>query len=567
MVLIVLAVLFIFVCFQQVIEGVTRQRESLSSGRRAFYLANAAINEGLLAFKEEVNVPSADPNSWFQRVRKRLASDYDGLERKLLKSELTKGLVDSSGVKVAHIDVAVWSQYSINTLPYEKVALLTITAVIDVPRRLPSLMGRYIRRNVQKTFELRQVLITPPRPFDGFTFYLSRWMYLGNRKSDYEKFERDLEKQRVQLQDNLRKHMECTRDNVKNIIDQCNKIVDEYDRTVEKIEDKLSGSDERKAKQKLQQIVDQKVAEQGFDNYEEVKLVASLSAECWFDAAGYSREIKRFTFPPFRKGSEDLENPVYVERPNLQSSEMALEFPEPPELPEFPVFPQGKAFIQQADWENELSFLSSEYKKWFSDRESQLPPFESALQQELTRHETLFKLVPNDWVKIFQEEYEPLSVHKAWKHKASYCFANQQEWENFVPKIGGVYFLDGVYHIDGALQLGNISYKGTGAIAATENIDIDGASNSGDGVLTLVAGKQLYLNGSVQAGLVAAQGAIRYSGNSYKGSAAAFSHSGDDFSAQFDPNLASRAEGDLDVPERFWINVAPYHLACNFVRN
>ena len=565
--LIVVAVLFIFVCFQQVLEGVTRQRENLSSGRRAFYIANAAINEGLLAFKQEVNVPSYDPNSWFQKVRKRLSSDYDGLERKLLLPEMTKGIVDSSGTKVKHIDVAVWSQYSINKLPYEKVALLTITAVIEIPRRLPSLMGRYVRRNVQKTYELRQVLMSPPRPFDGFTFYLNSWGYLNRRKTDYEKLQRDLEKQRVQLQDGIRKHMDLTRENVQKIIEQCQKIVSEYEKAENKIRDKASGSDERKYLQKLKEAVDQKVREQGFRDYAQVENVSYLSADCWMDAAGYSKQLKGFNLPPFRRGKEDLDNPVYVECPTLQSDQLDLVFPDPPDVPEYPTFPSGTSFISQVDWEGGLTFLSSKYREWFSKRESQLPPYELSFQSALERHEALFKLVPNDWVKIFQDEYEPLAVSKAWKHKASYVFENQEEWELFIPKIGGVYVLNGVYHIDGAVKLSNLSYRGTGAICSSANLDIDGAVNVGDGIMTLVAGKQLYLNGSVQAGLVAANGAVRYSGNSYQGAAVAWRHSGDDFSATFDSNLASRTQDGGDALQIFWVNVAPYHLACNFIRN
>ena len=92
MVLIVVAVLFIFVFFQHFSESVTRQRESLSSGRRAFYMAEAAINEALLDFKSQVNVPSEDPQSWFILAREKLTPTYERLARKTFIPQLTKNL-------------------------------------------------------------------------------------------------------------------------------------------------------------------------------------------------------------------------------------------------------------------------------------------------------------------------------------------------------------------------------------------------------------------------------------------------------------------------------------------
>ena len=50
LVLTIVAVLFVFAFFQRFVAGLTNQREALSSGRKAYYLAEAAINEAPFRF-------------------------------------------------------------------------------------------------------------------------------------------------------------------------------------------------------------------------------------------------------------------------------------------------------------------------------------------------------------------------------------------------------------------------------------------------------------------------------------------------------------------------------------
>jgi len=574
LVLVVTCVLFILLFFQRFLSGLTAQRELVASGRRAFYLADSAINEALLDFESQVNVPSNDPNSWFIRVRKRLAADYDGLERGTYVPVLAPQLYDTSGIRVHHVEVDVWHQHSINTLPYDKMALLTITAIVEIPRRMPGLWGRYIRRNVQKSYELRHVLVTPPRPFDGFTYFLDSWGYLQRKRDEYDQGARKYDAYTAQAQSNLRLQMDSVRTAIEQVITSCANVVQEYKDVLDKIADASDitfrleyGMSKGEARRKLREGMDQKAQELGFDHYDELVDVSTMSADCWLYAAGYDRNLATVAWPPFRSDGASLDNPVYVIDPQLRASQMELELAAPPEAPPFPTFPTGAAFNREADWQRGLTILSNAFAAWIDSWDSAIPPFQRAMQNELNRHETLFKLVPDDWVKVFRDTYEPLALADAWKDRASYVVPQQADLAEVLPTINGVKMLDGVYFVEGSLKLGSFAWGGSGALASGKTLDCDGCSTIGDGCLTLVANGELFLNGTAQAGLLAPRDCVRFRGNGVTGLASNWVHGGDDFTIAFDERLASKlADGGDNLP-RFWVTVSPYHIACNFLRN
>ena len=572
MVLIVIAVLVIFVFMQRFSTMVTRQRESLASGKRAFYMAEASINEALLDFKSKVNVPSELPDSWFRLAREKLTPSYERLARKTFIPQLTKHLYDDNDIRVEAVDVAMWSQFSINKLQYEKVGLLTFTAIVMIPRKLPGLWGKYVRRNVQKSYEFRHVLVTPPRPFDGFTFFIDKWPYLQSESDNYDKNKQRFDKGARDLSENINREMDSWKDTVTGIVDWCKDAVQKYEEAMDKIDDiKNPFVSKSEARQKAKEYADQKAKENGFRDYAHVVTVSGIAPDCWMGAAGYPWQTKMVNWPAFREGGESLDNPVYVVERQLASGQMTIEWPDTPEVPKpYPSdsLPKDtKEFTSKADWEGGLTILSSAFSSWCNKYDATLPPFEQALRAELQRHESLFKLVPNDWVDTFRKQYEVKETPAFWRGKASYVFENQAQFDKHIPRKGDTIFLDGVYFVEGALKLNFASYIGSGAIASKATIDVGNCRNAGDGCLTLASEKEIFMNGSPQAGLLAPKNCVKFSGGSLLGTASSAHYGGDEFSISYDKNMASKVQSGGDNLPRFWVTVSPYHIACNFLRN
>ena len=576
MVLIVIAVMVIFVFMQHFSTVVTRQRENIASGKKAFYLAEAAINEALLDFNSKVNVPSEDPSSWFHLAREKLTASYDRLARKTFTPQLTQHLYDDNDIKVEAVDVAMWSQFSINKLQYEKVGLLTFTAVVMIPRRLPGLWGKYVRRNVQKSYEFRHVLLTPPRPFDGFTLFLDSWPYLQKTKDEYSNAQEQFAVGSQKLEKMINRSMESHKEQIAKVVDWAKNRVDEYEKARDAINGLSSfellkiGKSRSELYDKLDEE-DEKIArDKGFKDAATVKIAAATNPACWMDGI-HPWQAQQVRWPSFRKDKALLTNPVYVVEKRLQASQMVLQWPPSPETPQpYPSasLPKGfKEIAAQADWNGELSNFKEAFSNWCNERDATISPFDRAIESELQRHEALFKLVPNEWVDTFRKQYEVKATPDFWKAKASYVFENQAQFDRHLRRKGETVFLDGVYFVEGALKLNFPQYVGSGAIVSKATIDIGDCHNAGDGCLTLAAEKEIFMNGNPQAGLLAPKRCIKFRGGSLSGVASAGFHSGDDFSISYDESMTSKLQGGGDRLPRFWVTVSPYHIACNFLRN
>jgi hypothetical protein len=74
-------------------------------GRKAFHLAESALNEALLDFLASMNVPSDDPDSWFRRLRLPLCPGCDGCEEVAFTPSSVRMAHDEDDVEVDCVTV------------------------------------------------------------------------------------------------------------------------------------------------------------------------------------------------------------------------------------------------------------------------------------------------------------------------------------------------------------------------------------------------------------------------------------------------------------------------------
>ena len=536
-----LVVLTTFGLNQRFSSNLTRQREMVSSGRRAFALAESAISEALLSFKRGMNEPSDDKDSWFQLIRQPINDDYGCIEKKSFNPIATRSM-SNDGVRVDEVKMSLWLQKPINKAQRDKQALLTLTAVVRVPRRC-GFLGTHIVRNLQKSYEFKLAHLSAPSPLNGFTLFIGSYGYLRGCREGYEKYQKSYEQREKQQEGNTDTDMEYWRDYVSRRQRAAQKELD-------KVRPYLSNPTFRRT-------FDAALKTKGM-SLALLENMEKTNPDEWMKSAGYHTDFQDVDWPVFRSASDSLSNNAYVNQNKIVGSELTLS------LPQFPSFPTPHpssaipADPNTWDWPT-MTALSTPFANWIEAYDSSIGPYEQVINKELRRHEKLIKLVKDKDLDTFSNVLLPRTLPLHWKHKASYVFENQDQLLKCLMGKDGLLHIDGVCFVDGSLALDTFSYVGKGTIVATGDVTLDGAIGRPGSLLTVVSGKEIFLNGFIRAALLAPKGTVHFRGNFVNGTVLEWQHSDNDFTIKYDKRHRAKLANHH-------CTLSPYSVACSLVR-
>lgn len=559
LVLVIVAVIFVFLMFQNFLRGVNAQRESVYGGRRAFYLAESAINEALLDVKAGMNVPGSP---WFEIFRVPLSASYGRYERVNFTPTATQQLYDESGVAIDAVSVEFWKQRSFWGLAYEKHGILLVTAVVSIPRYQGGFLDIPIKRNVHKSWEVKVCLQGPPKPFDRMTLYMMGLPFLQGASEDYTDLQSKIDANEKKTESAMDGALDSWEAEAARFVQKAQegqqKILEARDKA-KKIDRSTFGV--ANAFNKCNKIIEETLAKIGLTEDELDVIARSNPADC--KNGCFPCNLKSVEWPDFRKDGNNLANPVYAVKETLSSNDLPLRTPEFPSPPGWD--PSSKVPRNCVDWDwPSLTCISQPFQQWYQEYESKLPPYQSAMDSELRRHEGIWKLVPDGDRDKFRIHYCPKVVPGYWQFKAAYRFPDEKAFKDrFV--VGGKAFLNGTYFIDGPFRVDFSSYKGKGVIVAQGNVEVGSCSPEGDSTLVVVSGKAAFVSGGPRLAVMAPHETVNFGGSLVNGMVYERYHAWDDFTIKYDPAIEVK-EGDGVKDEMLRVSIAPYPLANNFLR-
>ncbi len=526
---------------QRLASNLTRQRELVSSGRKAFALAESAIAEALLSFRRQMNEPSDEKDSWYQLIRKPITDDYGCIEEKSFVPMATRA-IHSQGVLVEKVKMSLWLQQPVNKVQRDKQALLTLTAIVQVPRR-NGFLGTYIVRNLQKSYEFKLSHLTTPSPLNAFTLFVGSYEHLRGCSEGYAKYRKSYEEREKQQEKLLDGDMEYWRDAVS--------------RKQKEAQNELNNLAPYMSNPGLRSAVEQGLNSRGL-SISLLENIAKTKPSGWMAAAGYHTDFADPKWPSFRNDDNNLSNHAFVRKQQVRGEELTMSLPQ---FPNFPAPHPSTAIPGDAtkwDWPT-LSCLSTPFANWIAEKDRTAKVFEQSLDKELRRQEKLINLVKNRDRQKFLDVIMPRTHPFHWRAKASYIFSSQEELVKFLQGKDGRFHLDGVCFVDGSLALDNFTYVGKGTIVATGDVTLDGAVGSRDSLLTVVSKKDIYLGGFVRAALLAPLGTVHFAGNAVNGTVLEWHHRDNDFNIKYDKRHSAKIANH-------YCNLSPYAVACSLVR-
>jgi hypothetical protein len=546
--LVVVAVIFIMAFSQHFLSGVVSQRETIYSGRRALYLAESAINEALLDFTKGMNDPAGSVAGWYGKLRSSFSngdvisySFYPGFTEERCTN-------DDEGISIEEVKVEVWALQPINDVAHERCGLLTITAVIAIPLRTGGVFNRYIYRNVQRSYELKQIQCTPPEPFGQWALFMLRWDYLMRAYRDYLSDQDPFNQRREESQ----KALEELMDEIKVFLDAkiiiAVEAIDKYNEALSKIPGYrfpcprhplglCTPSRHGWSASDIESAVESTLGEFNLTG-QDVQNVADTDT-----AVLQPVELQELSWPPFRSDMA-LGNPVVVNG-SVSTPDFPMRFPPWPSLPAAPVIDVQWIYVWQFP---SLSYLINVFDQWKKQYDSQVVSVhQNNWTTELKRHENKFQLlggVPGSYNKL-GKNYQ--------YRRASWRFKSDGEFKQFLAASGGN-ALKGGYWINGSVSLG--SYSGSGSIACSGDVNVSGGATGG--YLTVYSGKNITA-GSTKGALLAPEGSV--SGGPINGLVVENFHPGN-ISVTHDSSYDSAGPDG----SKMWVTVSPYPVATNFLR-
>jgi len=549
---VVLTVVVVMAFSQRYRSGVVSQRETIAVGRRALYLAESAINEALLDFTRGMNDPAGSVAGCYGILRSSFAAG-DHFNYSFFPGYAQEHCTSSDGeAHVEDVQVDVWALQPLNDLAYERCGLLTITAVVAIPRRT-GIFNRYIYRNVQRSYELKQVQVTAPQPFGDYALFLLKWDYLTRALGDYLSDQDPFDQRRQAAQTALQK----LQDDMKLFLNIRIPLAEDGIDKLRDAQDQIppyrfpcplhpplplkpccpanhgwSAADIEAAVESVLQEVNLTVAA--------VEDIAATDPEVL-----QPPELAAVSWPPFR-ADMNLTNPVVVHG-TVSSSDYPFRFPSWPSLPAAPVVP--------APWHTTWEFpglgnLIALFETYATNYDSSVAQTHAQnWQTELTRHEGKFELLGG-----VPGSYSLLGPRYQYR-RASWRFKDSGSMAAFVAASGK---LRGGYWVSGDASLGG-PYQGMGTVACSGSATVNGGSAGGDSLLTVYAAHDIDAGGSVGAALFAPDGTVH--GGPVRGLVVE-NYLSDLLDVTNDPSYqAGGADGSRQV-----VTVSPYPVATNFLR-
>lgn len=571
-------------------SGVATETMSTGVGRRALDVARSCLDETLLEFKATVNRPGT---SWYQALRERFTRP-EGMAW-WLRGAMPAGAAGqlAPDARMLPVRASVWRDEPIAREAGqfdEKFALLTLTADVEVSRGMAFPFRGVVRREVQRTYHLRQVRVVAPQPFGKWTLYVHRVPQIEASRQTYDELVRKFWSRREELKRSYGQEILDIIATLERYLVYMRRKVGDWDKAQREIDD---------AKEQLQRLIAVTPLSLGLavpwvvqlqDAIDGMKAKlkrdkeTNLAAFALPDEATFRRvaanpyapqqlvrdiafELLEGAWPDFRgwrgtpRGLEgpgdDLGMPIVVKRDRVTSREIDYRLPAPPELPRRPTYSLASRDIQ---WLAQYSSITAEFRRYMSEYDAMLKALIEAYRGELSRHEQLFRLLSG-----IPPEYDRLLTSPEYHGaRATWFFDDQESFEMSVTGPGGSARLDGAYAVKGALSRFPAAFRGRGYVYVEEGAKLAGVRrDSPAATLVVHSGRDVELDGSCEGAVLAPQGRLHSSDAGRTVGLAVVREIAreDEFTVQRAPEL-----GDAG-PAGLWVNVSPARLAGTILRD
>jgi len=590
-ILVLLAMLSVSFSLASLGGGVTAETQNVSDGNRALEIARSCLAEAMLDFRKQVN---AAGSPWYESTRAHRTSAA-GMED-LIVGEYTPAAtlaaVAGEDVSIAPVRVSVWHDFAIDPEngPYdEKYALVTLTADVSVrPSTLDPFRGR-VRRQLQRSYQLKETRIVPPRPFSDWTLYVHRVPQLQAEKDAYDRLIRAVAHRRETIERFYGGE-----------IDDIIRILKGYlNYMVRKARDWDQARDEiKKSQGALEMLIGATAGSMGMTasavtqlthKIESMKqdlkddIARNLTAFNLSDEATF-RQVAAHPYPPenlradidfqlahgswpaFRgyeatpeglgKVGQVLSNPVVVEREEVTSREIGFTLPEPPAPP---LRPRYSLRTQDIQWLGHYASIARVFRDYVNRYRSTLDTFTSAYAAEFKRHEDLFRLL--DHVPAEYQRY--LTDLGYQSRRASWFYQSQDTFLKAVVGTDGIARLNGVYAVKGDLTRFPASFVGRGYVTVESHLTLGDVGARRDSTAVFFAGGDATLNGSCDAAVLVPAGRLKSRELSHTVAQAVVNV----ITPEDDFTVKHRPEPGADGAEGLWVNVAPAPVAEALLRD
>lgn len=588
---VLLAVLGVSISTAYMQGGVASETQNFAEGRRALEIGRSCLSEALLDFEIQVNDPGT---SWYESTRSKRTS-AKGMEHWIVgeyKPVSTLATVSGEDVKVAPVRISVWRDFAIDpdAGPYdEKYALVTLTADVSVrPAGFNPFRGT-VRRQLQRSYHVKQTRVTSPQPFGRWTMYVHRVPQLKSARDAYDRIIKGFASRRENLLRLYRQEIDEIIKTLESYLDYMRRKAKDWDSRRKEIKKTEEALDKLIAVTafslgltvpaviQLQQTI-KAMKKELKDDIQKNLNAFNLADEATFRRVGSNPyppanlrtdiafELARGSWPTFRGHratpdglvfpGHDLDKPVVVEREQVNSREIDYQLPEPPPAPRRPTYSLASRDIQ---WLDQYANITSEFRRYIREYDQSLSGFLGANAREFKRHEDLFRLLPADL-----PEYARHLTNLGYQaRRASWFFKNQDEFLAHVVGKDGVARLNGIYAIQGDLTKLPARFQGRGHITVEARVSVGTLSRADErSTAVIYAGRDVTVNGSCDAAVLAPAGRLKSRALAQTVPHAVVSHitREDDFTVNYRPEFGAVAAG-------LQVNVAPAPLAEALLRN
>lgn len=600
--------------------GLAAHTQAIAEGRRALEIGRSCLSEALLDFKSAVNQPGS---KWYDALRGARTS-AGGMSHWLVGEftpVATPATIGGESVTIAPVRVSVWRDAAIDPAagPYdEKFALLTLTADVSVTPGGWNPFRGAVRRQLQRSYHIKQTRVTSPQPFGRWTLYVHELPLLESQRADYDRLIREIGTRRGEIERaygaevdeiiaTLRKYLAwmvkkaADWDEVRADIAKMRsereklKLEDLFESVMKKLN--LPSLLRRRIEKLIRKLIEEVVSPttdpigrkleaviESFERELAEDIRRTLEAFNLPDEATFRRvaanpyppenlradiafKLEAGTWPMFRgyaatpaglgTGGENLRNPVVTEAEKVQSLELEYHVPVVPALPERPKYSLETRDIA---WTEKYGTITREFVRYRDAYKTSLVQWLAAVKAEFERHEALFQVLP----AVPEEHARYLGQLKYQAARASWMFPDQDSFLAHVTGPDGVARLSGVYAVKGDLTRFPARYAGRGFVAVEKNVELSNLARDGEtSTAVFFAGGDVKVTGRLEAGVLAPGGGVVAPADGAVLRQALVRHvtRGDVFTVEVD-----RALGEAG-PKGLSIDVAPAPLAEVLLRN
>lgn len=565
--------------------------QNAAIGRRALEVCRSSLAEAALDFQVEAN---REGSPWYRELRAHLTSAR-GMESWIssdFKPAATLAMISGEDLQVAPVRVSAWRDFPVareaGTFD-EKFALVTLTSDVSArPDGAGPFRGR-VRRQLQRSYHVKQTRIVSPAPFGGWTLYVNTVPQLSTEKDAYDRLLRTLTSRRESVERAYRTEIDQIIAALHGYLAYMVRKAADWDRAREEIAKTQDALDQvialtpsamgltlpavaglettiRDMKEKLKRDIATNLAAFHLPDEATFRGVAAHPYPPENLTADIGFQLTHGTWPSFRgfraapeglvEPGADLDNPVVVERERVNSREIDFTLPPPPVLPRRPTY---SLRTQDIAWLDRYGPITSEFRRYMSEHDRDLDLFTEAYAHEFARHEDLFHLLAARPVE-FSRNLMNLGYQSS---RASWFFADQDAFLRHVVGADGVARLSGVYAVKGDLTRFPALFEGRGYVAVEGRLELAGLSRRGaSSTAVFFAGQDATAGGPCDAAILAPAGRLKSItlentlGHAVVGAIARE----DDFTV-----VRRRELGD-STASGIWINVAPVALAEALLR-